>query len=425
MARNAGRQRQTLDLWPGFVDALAALLMVIIFLVMVFTVAQFFLSETLMGRDKALDDLNRQISLLSEELAGEQGRIARLQEDLAGRNDTISRLITKSRELERLLDAEREQLAAARGEAAARARTVERTRAELADERAAAAAGRRLVETLARQIAQLREDIAGYKETLARAERRSAELIGLLASERARAGRAEGEAEAGARALAGARAELASEREAGARAGLRIAEVTRELADIRGELARLNAALEASEASRQEQEVEIATLTRRLQQALVSKVAELARYRSEFFGRLREVLGDDANIRVVGDRFVFQSEILFESGSARFNRPALGQVDRLAETLREVTARIPESIDWVLRVDGHTDRVPISTPQYPSNWELSAARAISLVRALIDRGLPARRLVAAGFGDNYPLDPGDTAEAYSRNRRIELKLTQR
>lgn len=171
--------------------------------------------------------------------------------------------------------------------------------------------------------------------------------------------------------------------------------------------------------------MQIAELGKRLNAALASKVEELARYRSEFFGRLREVLGDRPDIRIVGDRFVFQSEVLFPLGSASLSDDAKQRLLPVAQALKEISAKIPPEINWVLRVDGHTDKRPINTPQFPSNWELSTARAISVVRFFIDQGIPANRLVAAGFGEFQPLDTGNDEGAFRRNRRIELKLTER
>ena len=152
---------------------------------------------------------------------------------------------------------------------------------------------------------------------------------------------------------------------------------------------------------------------------------ELARYRSEFFGRLREIIGDRADIRIVGDRFVFQSEILFAPGSAELGESAKTQLDPVIAALKAIAQKIRPDINWVLRIDGHTDRRPISRAQFPSNWELSAARAISVVRYAVAQGVPPARLAAAGFADNQPLEQGDNDEAYRRNRRIELKIPER
>jgi len=159
--------------------------------------------------------------------------------------------------------------------------------------------------------------------------------------------------------------------------------------------------------------------------ALAQRVQELARYRSDFFGRLRQILGNRPDVRIVGDRFVFQSEVLFQAGQATLRPEASGEIDRIASALVELERQVPPDIPWVIRVDGHTDQRPIATSQFPSNWALSSARAIAVVQALIARGVQPQHLVAAGFGEFQPLDNGTTDEAYARNRRIELKLTER
>jgi chemotaxis protein MotB len=220
-------------------------------------------------------------------------------------------------------------------------------------------------------------------------------------------------------------AALTDEQELSATQRARIALLARQIASLQKQLQRIGALLEASETKTAKQQVQIADLGRRLNLALAARVEELSKYRSEFFGRLREVLGDHPGIRVVGDRFVFQSEVLFASGSAELNPEGEAQIAQLATTLTEIGKKIPKDINWILRVDGHTDRVPIQTAAFPSNWELSTARAISVVKFLVDHGVPADRLAATGFGEHQPLDPRQNQAGYSRNRRIELKLTQR
>ena len=217
----------------------------------------------------------------------------------------------------------------------------------------------------------------------------------------------------------------AEQLELNAEATRKIDLLNRQILALRQQLAQLDTLLKESELKNQEQEIQIADLGKRLNLALATKVQELARYRSEFFGRLREVLGDRPGIQVVGDRFVFQSEVLFDTGSAELGPEGQRQMAQLADTLKDISAQFPDDIDWILRVDGHTDRVPIFTPEFASNWELSTARAISVVKFLIDRGIDAERLAAAGFGEFQPIDPGDDEIALRRNRRIELKLTQR
>lgn len=156
---------------------------------------------------------------------------------------------------------------------------------------------------------------------------------------------------------------------------------------------------------------------------MARRVNRLEKYRSEFFGRLRELLGDNPAVRIVGDRFLFQSELLFASGSAQLGDEGKQQLAKLAGTLKSVADRIPKDIQWILRVDGHTDRIPINNARFPSNWELSTARAVSVVRFLATQDIPEQRLSAAGFGEFHPIDVGNSAEALRKNRRIEIKLT--
>ncbi|MDE0176350.1 MAG: peptidoglycan -binding protein [Defluviicoccus sp.] len=197
------------------------------------------------------------------------------------------------------------------------------------------------------------------------------------------------------------------------------------LAELHARATRAEEALQVSEKKAKEQNVQIVNLSKRLNAALASKVQELANFRSEFFGRLRKALGNRSDVRIVGDRFVFQSEVLFPSGGATLQPGGRVQIDKLASTITEIAGKIPSDINWVLRVDGHTDRIPIFTPAFPSNWELSTARAIAVVKYLIERGVPATRLAATGFGEFQPIDRGSTIAAFKRNRRIEFKLTLR
>jgi chemotaxis protein MotB len=220
--------------------------------------------------------------------------------------------------------------------------------------------------------------------------------------------------------------ELDQERQISQRALSQVELLNQQIAALRKQIGALEAALEVSEQRDRESNTKIADLGRRLNVALAQRVQELNRYRSDFFGRLREILSDRENIRIVGDRFVFQSEVLFQTGSAVINEAGQDEMRKLAGAILELQREIPPEISWVLRVDGHTDNIPLSgTGRYRDNWELSSARATSVVKFLIDQGVPANRLVAAGFGEYQPIDEADTPEARSRNRRIELKLTER
>ncbi len=431
-ASQGGRRRRHFDAWPGYVDVLSTLLMVVIFVLMVFVIAQLFLSEALSGRDEALERLNRQVAELGDLLALERTASADLRLNIAELSASLQNSTTERDDLSRRLAVvtqERDQLASSLAEAQSTGAGVDE---KLEDAYKVIEADRARVQALLDDIAVLES----LRDDLIR-KLRDAEA----ASEAAEAATAatEDEKNQQAAALAAAQQQLAELTEEQGRtvealgaqealskeAQLRVELLNRQLLALRQQIARLSVALEASEAKSAEQDVQIVDLGKRLNAALASKVEELARYRSEFFGRLREVLGDRQDVQIVGDRFVFQSEVLFESGSAEIGAPGKAQLAQFAQTLLEIAAKIPPEIDWILRVDGHTDIRPISTFQFKSNWELSTARAISVVRFLESEGVPSRRLVAAGFGEYQPLVEGNSEADYRRNRRIELKLDQR
>jgi chemotaxis protein MotB len=295
----------------------------------------------------------------------------------------------------------------------------------------------------------LSREVTGRDDALTRLNRQIAELTDLLALERAtgrgrddaisaltstldnarsEADRLRAEAGALVGAVAGAQTAqraLDAEKALSARAAAQVEILNQQIAALRRQLAALEETLGAAESKDKDAQARIADLGQRLNLALAQRVQELTRYRSDFFGRLRIVLAARPEFRVVGDRFVIQSEILFDAGQAILNPAGLPELDKLALALIDVAREIPPDIAWVLRVDGHTDVRPIRSAQFPSNWELSAARSIAVVRYLITRGIPENRLLAAGFGEFQPLEPGETDEIFRRNRRIELKLTER
>lgn len=224
--------------------------------------------------------------------------------------------------------------------------------------------------------------------------------------------------------IAGLQSQLVDAERLSDAANAQVALLNQQLAALRTQIAALESALEASEARDTESRTQIADLGRRLNLALAQRVQDLARYRSDFFGRLRQILESRADVRVVGDRFVFQSEVLFDAGRAEISPEGTPELDALADAILQLEEEIPPDINWVLRIDGHTDIRPISNARFPSNWELSAARAISVARYLVSKGVSPHRLVAAGFGEFAPLDPAENEDAYRRNRRIEFKLTE-
>lgn len=340
LARARRRSTET-NFWPGFVDAMATLLLVVTFLLSVFMVVQFIVMQVASRKENALQRLNKQIAQLTELLALETSANKTLEDNLASLRVTIETKDRENTRLQGLIDAEGEKA----------------------------------------------KDAAGRASSLA--------------------------------------SELEEQQLIGTRALARVELLNQQLAALRRQITALEEALEASEARDKQSQTKIADLGKRLNLALARKVQELARYRSDFFGRLREILGDREDVRIVGDRFVFQAEVLFPTGSDVMNPEGSAQIDKLAMAIIQLEKEIPKEINWVLRVDGHTDVRPIASPEFPSNWELSAARAISVVQQLIQQGVSPDRLVAAGFGEFQPIDSGDTEEAYRRNRRIELKLTEK
>ncbi len=341
MALARARRESGFNYWPGFVDALSTLVLSIVFLLSVFLVVQFFLSQEVTGKDKALEQLNAKIAELNDLLSLEKlGKI--------NLEDTLTQM--------------RAGLSSAEAE---------------------------------------RDRVKGLYEGLASAGNDAAGRAGELNKA------------------------LESEKQVTARALAQIEVLNQQISALRRQLAALEEALDASEKRDRESQTRIADLGQRLNVALAQRVQELSKYRSEFFGRLRVILGNRPDIRVVGDRFVFPSEVFFDTGQAQLLPEGRAELDKLANALIDLDKQIPSEIAWVLRVDGHTDVRPINSPIFKSNWELSSARAISVVQYLISLGVPAQRLVAAGFAEFQPLDTGVTEEAYKRNRRIELKLTER
>ena len=375
------RRARGIDVWPGFVDALASVLIVFVFMLLVFVLAQFYATWELAGREATISRLERSIDELARTLSLERERSARLQTQLA---DTETRLRATLAERDSLFS----RLTGAEGK-------LNLTQAELDEAKRTVRADRETIEARLADIARLQRDIEALREL-----------------------RAKLEAEVGARDTT-----IAKERQLTAAAESRVSELTRQIQALREQLTAVSNALDLQKTKVKEQQVEIADLGKRLNLALARRVQELNRYRSEFFGRLRAALGDRPDIRIVGDRFVFQSEVLFDSASAELGPEGREQIRRVARTLNEVSKKIPSDLDWVLRIDGHTDRRPIHTAEFPSNWELSTARALSIVRLLIAEGVPPKRLIAAGFGENRPIDPANTPEAWQKNRRIEIRFT--
>ena len=335
------RRAEDAPYWPGFVDAMAQLLLVITFLLSVFMTAQFLLAREMSGQDSALGQLRSQIAELTQLLALEKSAKGAVEANLLALSDDLS--------------AERQK---------------------------------------------------------------NAGLLANLAAEGSKGSAAN-------QTISGLQTALDKEKALTSEALSQVELLNQQIAAMRRQLAQLNSILTDAETRNKSSEAQIADLGKRLNSALAQRVQELSRYRSEFFGRLRQILSQRSDILVVGDRFVFQSEVLFAKGDAEISPLGQEEMLKLADALRQLEAEIPPDIAWVLRVDGHTDIDPIKSPFFQSNWELSSARAIAVVKFLIAQGIAPKHLVAAGFGEFQPLDVGTSEDAKSQNRRIELKLTER
>jgi len=326
MARRRRFTHGGLDVWPGYVDALSTLLMVVTFVLLVFVLGQAFLSVSLDRRQHTLDQLQAQMAQLTRMLSLEQGKEKQLELSVAS------------------LTAERDKTEAA-------------------------------AKTLGAQLAQRNEDL-GQQVANSRADEDE------------------------------------------------IARLNDQLIQLNQQLAAVVQALDIAQQDAKAKDAQITDLGNKLNVMLADKVEQLKKYRSEFFGRLRSILHDEKGVQVVGDRFVFQSEVLFPQGSAELSHEGVDAIQKLAKTLKQVSAQIPSDLPWILRVDGHADRQPIHGA-FASNWELSSARAITVVKVLIGAGIDPHHLAATGFADFQPLDGANTQAAFARNRRIEFRLTDR
>ena len=392
-------------IWPGFVDGLATLLMVIIFVLMVFFLIQTNLAMRVSGQDETLTKLRTEISTLAELLNLERTRTGdlvlaneQLSDSLAGAETTIDSLNARIASLEESL-----------GLAMAQKTDLD-TRLQAAISRAENA----------------ESDVAAKQAELVQRQIELQDLADRIAAIEAAQAVERAEHEDTIAALKREQKAVLNERDETINATRQeIMLLTQSINALKMKLGQLQALLdEKEEEARQAKEASL-NLTRKLNDALSSKVAELQRFRSEFFGRLRDILKDRSDIRIVGDRFVFQSEVLFDIGSAKIGPEGERQLLELSTALRELSDEIPTDIDWVLQVSGHTDDLPINNPLYKDNWDLSSARAISVVRYLILAGVDPDRLSASGFGEFQPIDTSDSDAARARNRRIEMKLTQR
>ncbi len=418
LARLGGARRPDSYTWPGFVDALATLLMVIMFVLLVFVLIQVNLAYRVAGQDATMNDMRAQIASLGELLNLER----KANDDLASELARISRNLADAT---RERDALEAQLADTSTTLEERESEVARLTALQVDSQAALAAAEA---TLADRLAALesaKAALAESQERITALELTLKERVAALEASEIQRQKAESDLADAADKNTLSLARIGALEEENAASKAEIIQMTNALTALRRRIEELTTLLAEKEAQAARDKIAIASLGKSLNNALASRVQELQRFRSEFFGRLRDILRGRDDVRIVGDRFVFQSEVLFAQGQASIAAAGEQQLAKLAIALNQIAAEIPEDIDWVLQVEGHTDDIPVRAGRFADNWDLSTERALSVVRFLATQGLPPNRLAAAGYGEFQPLDSAGSDEARRRNRRIEMKLTQR
>ncbi|MDQ2801667.1 MAG: peptidoglycan -binding protein [Pseudomonadota bacterium] len=426
-----------MEAWPGYVDALSTLLMVIIFVLLVFVLAQGFLTYALSGRSRELDQVSRKLSEVGKMLALEQtrstgleGSVTQLTSELSAANGArqslSARLATLGEQVSKLTAARAalaQQLSGANQQAQTSGTKATQLAGQLAEAEQRLADMRREEDALNHTVSVNQATLQAKLADMAKLDEQARALAALRDQLELQAQNAAAAAMTEKQRREAVQVQLGAEQKLGDSAKAQIALLNQQTDQLKAQLASLAEALDIAAKTGRDKDVQIANLGQRLNTALAAKVQELQGYRSDFFGSLRRVLAGEPGIQVVGDRFVMQSDVLFPVGSADLSSDGVVQISKLAETVKRIAARIPPNIIWILDVDGYADRQPINGGQYTSNWELSAARAISVVQLLIKEGVPQDHLGATGFGENHPLDDASTKDAYAKNRRIELRLT--
>ncbi len=426
MRSSRKKNQQSIGVWPGYVDALSSLLMVVIFVLMIFMVVQFLLSEVITGQESELASLHKKISELTRVLGIEQEQSSALTVQVQQLSGLVENLQTEQQDLIAKNTTLTEQTVSDKA-------TIERQLLYIASYQEDIATLRKLRSELEEEVGQLATKLQDRESEIGSLRDRSKKLEANFADQQERTLLAQSKVEKqdiriqALNALVGQQKKaLEKEQTLAANRHAEMALLNQRIANLQQQLQEINQALTSADRKSSDQEKTIKDLGKRLNIALAREVNQLKRYRSDFFGRLQEVLSDVPAVQIEGDRFIFQAELLFDSGSATLQAAGEKHLGELATALAEVANQIPEDINWILRIDGHTDRNPIvDNTQYRSNWELSSARALEVVSFLAAKGIPEKRMAAAGFSKFHPLDPADTAAAYQKNRRIEIKLTSR
>jgi chemotaxis protein MotB len=381
------RRENGLDAWPGYVDALSTLLMVTIFVLLVFVLAEAFLSSALSGSDNTISQLRDQIAELSSALSLEKSNSATLSQELAALNAQLAQAKSANAALTA-------QLATANGSIAALTTAQQSLQEQLSDAQAQSQSTAARIGALQSQLANQAQNSAGNGPSLQDQ-------------------------------LSDSQAKLAAQTQVSEAALNEVDLLNQQLAALRLQMAMLAQALDAAQAADAKDNVQIVDLGKQLNEALARKVEELQSYRSAFFGTLRAILANQPNIKIVGDRFVFESDVLFPVDEARLTPAGQAEIKDVAQAIIQIAAKIPPNINWVLSVDGYADAQPITGGPYHSNFDLSAARSLAVLDLLIKYGVPADRIAATANGAASPIAAGQTAADYAQNRRIEFRLTSR
>ncbi len=424
MSLGAKRKIRGFNIWPGYVDVLSSLLMVLIFVLMIFTIAQFLLTQTLSGQDSELVSLHNKVAELTKMLGLAQGKNAQLNASITELTLMVTNLTETRQTLRRQVETLTQHSEIDRD-------TLKKQLLTMASLQEDISALRQVREQLEAKVGSLAAALQSSQTEAGALRDRSKALEAKLAKEAERTLLAQKTIESkqiriqALVALVGNQQQaIEHEQTLSASARAEVALLNQQLTAMRSQLEEIGRALDVAE-NLPAGTTQIKDLGKRLNIVLARRVNKLEKYRSEFFGRLREVLGDNPLVQIRGDRFVFQAELLFASGSADLGQAGKQKLIQLATVFKEIAGKIPKGLNWILRIDGHTDRLPIHNSRFASNWELSTARAVSVVRFLAKQGIPENRMAATGFSKFHPLDPAHTPEAYRQNRRIEIMLTSR
>lgn len=409
--------------WPGYVDVLSALLMVVIFVLMIFTIIQFIFGNVLNSQKNELTQLHGQVGELTKLLGLETQKTLQLKTRVTQLSDTIAVLSENK----------------------------ERLTAELADYSAQSDNDKSEIKKQLLTIASLNEDISTLGKVKDDLEKRVSNLAGFLSKSQYEAAELRDRSKVLSAKLAdkiertilsqkkiekqniriqalisvveSQSKAIASGKQLSANIRAEVNQLTKQILSLKDQLNLISNALAMTKDQVEQKKETIKKLGKKLNIALAKKINELEKYQSEFFRQLKKNVGSNPAVKIKGDRFIFQAGLLFTSGSANLGQNGSTHLSALARTLREVTDKIPGTINWILRIDGHSDKIPIHNQEFASNWELSTARAVSVVRFLSKHGVPEKRMAAAGFSKYHPIDPDDSPDAYKKNRRIEIKLT--